>query len=385
MRPGPGRISRRPSAGEVGANHPTEAVRSLTLALLAAVLFGAATPLNKVLLADLTPFQLAGLLYLGAACGVAPTTMRRGAPGAPWRVHRRSRLRLLGIVLAGGVIGPILLLLALQLEPASVVSLWLSFELAATAVLGVTLFRDHLGFAGWAGVACTLGGVILLATPGDAGGLRAGLCVLAACFCWGLDNQLSALIDDMSPAQITFWKGLVAGAVNLTIGLVRAPLDAGPRVVASGLLVGALSYGASIVLLISAARRIGATRAQASFTTAPFFGGALSVLLLHEPIGPGVFGASLLFGVGLVLLGRERHGHRHVHEAIEHDHEHRHDDVHHDHFHPDAPASTRHSHVHRHEAIVHDHPHSPDLHHRHPHHKDHPGPAPSRRSRPPRG
>ena len=338
------------------------------IAILSAALFGAATPASKLLLADLTPFQLAGLLYLGAALGTAPAAWRSGSPRLPDRGDRANRMRLLGAVVFGGIAGPVLLLLGLRSAEAASVSLWLNFELAATALLGVLLFREHLGPLGWGGVAAAFAGAAALSLPGGVAGLEPAIFVLAACLCWGLDNHLTALIDGLTPSQSTFWKGLAAGAANLAIGLALDPLAAGAAPLLAALLVGTLAYGASIVLYISAAQALGATRAQIVFASAPFFGVLGAVRWLGEPLAAVHLASGALFAAAIGLFALERHAHRHAHEPIEHEHAHRHDDGHHDHEHPGLPRSVWHAHRHRHEPLVHSHPHWPDLHHRHTHH-----------------
>jgi drug/metabolite transporter (DMT)-like permease len=343
-------------------------VRPFLLALLAAALFGAGVPASKSLLTGLSPFQLAGLLYLGAALGVAPATVRAGLR-LP-RAGDRSRLRLAGAVAAGGVLGPLLLLFGLRLAGAASVSLWLSFEIAATALVGVLFFRDRIGARGAAGVLCAIAGAALLGAREGASGIAAGGLVLAACACWGLDNQLTALIDDLTPSQTTFWKGLVAGATNLAIGLATAPLAVSGATVAAGIGVGTLAYGASLALLIAASQTLGATRAQSVFASAPFFGAGFAMLFLGESLGAAHLAAALLFAAGAALLSLDRHAHTHTHPAQEHEHAHRHDDGHHDHPHPDLPRSLWHTHRHRHEPRLHRHPHWPDLHHRHEHGAD---------------
>ena len=343
-------------------------MRAVTLALASAALFGAATPASKVLLADLSAFQLAGLLYLGAALGVAPLAWRDGRFRLPGRGDRRNRLRLLGAVIAGGVVGPVLLLFGLRFAGAASVSLWLTFELVATALLGALIFREPLGKMGWLGVASAVAAAALLAGLDDQAGLRASLLVLAACLCWALDNHLTALIDGITPSESTFWKGLVAGSWNLVLGVALTPFPAAPADTVLALVLGALSYGASILLYISAAQTLGATRAQVAFSTAPLFGVALAVAWLGEALLVAHAVSGLLFASALALLMLERHAHRHAHQAMRHEHAHRHDDGHHLHSHAGLPSGTRHSHPHEHEPMVHVHPHWPDLHHRHRHH-----------------
>jgi drug/metabolite transporter (DMT)-like permease len=341
----------------------------LVLALVAAALFGMSAPASKALLASLQPMQLAGLLYLGAAIGVAPSAQRA-------RRSRRSRLsatnrrRLIGAVVFGGVLGPVFLLLALQRESAASVSLLLNLEVVATALLGVAFFRESLGRSAWLGIAAIVVGGVLLSYQAGAPGFVAGGLAAAACACWGLDNNLTALIDGLSPAETTMWKGLVAGSTNLLIGLVLAPLNASLVTVLVAIGVGVLCYGASIVLYITAAQQTGASRSQAAFATAPFVGAALSVVWLKEPFDGAHVVAGILFAVGVLLSFLDRHEHVHVHEALVHSHAHGHDDGHHDHEHQGLPAGTRHSHEHTHRPTTHSHRHLPDLHHRHRHGRD---------------
>jgi drug/metabolite transporter (DMT)-like permease len=338
------------------------------LALASAILFGASTPASKVLLDSLEPFQLAGLLYLGAALGMAPVVAleRRSHPRV--RPDRVNMVRLAGAVLLGGVAGPVLLLAALRFTSAGSVSLLLNLEGVATAVLGVALFREHLGRLGWLGVAGAVGAGVLLAAGGGWPGLAGAALTAAACLCWAVDNHLTALIDGITPARSTFVKGAVAGLANLAIGVLVAPLSAPALAIAAALAVGALSYGASIALYIRAAQEMGATRAQAVFASAPFVGAGLAWSVLGEPLGLVQLAAASLLAPSLAALLLSRHSHAHAHEPIEHVHAHRHDDGHHLHEHAGQPASLRHSHPHRHDRLVHAHPHWPDVHHRHPHH-----------------
>jgi drug/metabolite transporter (DMT)-like permease len=268
------------------------------------------------------------------------------------------------------VLGPVALLLGLRFASAASASLWLNLEAAATAALGSLFFRDHLPSRGWLAVAGVFGAGAVLSTGAGSGGVAAAVLIALACVFWGLDNHLTALIDGITPVQTTFWKGITAGAFNLALaGLLGAGLpSAGTVLAAVG--VGAVSYGVSIALYISAAQHLGATRAQMFFASAPFLGAGVSWLVLGEPIGMShVLGGGLLAG-SLALLFSERHSHGHAHEALEHEHSHRHDDGHHNHLHPGRPASHRHTHAHGHEPMTHSHPHWPDLHHRHGHDRE---------------
>lgn len=342
-------------------------MRPVLLALLSAILFGVSTPASKLLLGELPPQQLAGLLYLGAALGVLPLHLRAGRRAPLARLDRRSAWRLSGAVLAGGVLGPLALLFSLRLASSSDVSLLLNLELAATALLGLAFFRESLGGRGRLGLAVVIAASAALSAGSGWPGIAAGLLAALACLCWGLDNQLTALVDGMTPAGTTLVKGLVAGAFNLGMGLALAGWSGSARATAAALVVGAASYGLSLVLHISASQQLGATRAQAIFASAPFVGAAASLALPGEVVGAGLLLASLALAAGVALLLADRHEHAHRHAAAEHVHAHRHDDGHHVHPHPGLAPGTRHVHWHRHEPVEHAHPHVPDLHHRHEH------------------
>lgn len=323
--------------------------------LLAAALFGASTPIAKALLEGIGPITLAGLFYSGAALATAPAALRQ-----PW--SRGELPRLLGACLFGGVLGPILVMFGLQLAPAGSVALWLNLEAPATAVLGWAFFKEHIGARTWAAAALTWVASVMLAGPsGQAGWLAAAL-VAAGCFCWGLDNNLTAVIESYTPAQTTFVKGLVAATVNLALGRVLEGTPEGDGVLGA-VAVGTLAYGLSIVLYVAGAQQLGATRAQMIFATAPFWGVALA--WVREPVLLAQIGAGALMAAGLGLVYGERHAHAHTHEAMRHSHWHRHDDGHHDHH--DTPVKGWHAHPHDHAPTTHDHPHVPDLHHRHGH------------------
>jgi hypothetical protein len=182
-----------------------------------------------------------------------------------------------------------------------------------------------------------------------------------------MDNNLTALIDDISPAQITFWKGMVAGSFNIVLGMIFGNWLASPLHVAGALGLGALSYGLSIFLYITSAQRLGATRSQFVFASAPFFGLALA-LVMGESITLHQVGAFIVFLVSVYILFRESHSHEHVHQPVTHEHVHEHPCEHHQHEHAGmADKPVRHSHPHEHSYEQHSHPHLPDLHHRHEH------------------
>ncbi|MBI3547373.1 MAG: DMT family transporter [Gammaproteobacteria bacterium] len=344
-------------------------------ALLAAALFGASVPFAKLLGGEVaSPVLLAGLLYLGSGLGLLAWWLLSHASAAT-RKHEAALMRhdlpwLMGAIFFGGVTGPVLLMIGLMHATAASASLLLNLEGVFTALLAWFVFKEnfdrHIAF----GMALIVGGGALLSWPGttswDDASLGA-LLIVGACLCWAIDNNLTRKISAGDPVQIAGLKGLVAGFVNTGIALTLGASWPAMKVMTAVGVVGMLGYGISLVLFVLALRQLGTARTGAYFSVAPFFGAALSLLLLQEAPALLFWIAATLMAAGVYLHLSERHEHMHRHEPLTHVHRHVHDE-HHRHHH-DFPwkEEQAHTHLHAHEALVHKHPHYPDIHHRHRH------------------
>jgi len=339
-------------------------------ALGAALLFGAGTPLAKLLLEGVGPWMLAGLFYLGSGIGLS--IYRLVSRAAPVKMARSEMGWLAGATLMGGVIGPVLLMVGLTGMPASGASLLLNAEGVFTAVLAWVAFRENFDRRIAFGMAAIALGAVLLSWPGKVSfaGLWPALAILGACFAWGIDNNLTRKVSLSDATWIASVKGLVAGSVNLALALALGDRFPALPTLAGSMVVGFLAYGVSLALFVVGLRHLGTARTGAYFSVAPFFGAALA-LVGGEPITWQLVAASLLMALGIWFHLTERHMHAHKHEAMAHEHEHAHD-KHHQHSHPDQPSlvlapGIKHSHRHRHEPMEHVHAHFPDVHHRHVH------------------
>jgi len=347
---------------------------AVVLALLSAALFGVSTPAAKALLGSIDPTILAGLLYCGAGLGVA--IVRRlsrsvvSQPGAPEVALGRKELPwLAGAIAAGGVVGPVLLMAGLARTEAATASLLLTLEGVATALMAWFVFHENFDRRIALGMACLVAGAIVLSWSGQPtlAGLLGPLAVVGACIAWGLDNNLTRKVSLADPLQIVELKGLIAGPVNLVLGLsVGGGLPDVSVTVLAGF-VGFLGYGVSLALFVLALRHLGTARTGAYFSTAPFVGTIAAVMFLQEPVTAQLLAAGLLMGIGVWLHLTEHHEHEHVHVPMQHAHPHVHDE-HHQHEHaPGDPPGEPHTHAHRHDRMRHKHSHVPDMHHQHKH------------------
>jgi drug/metabolite transporter (DMT)-like permease len=336
--------------------------------LSAAILFGISAPLAKRWLGDVAPQVLAGLLYLGA--GLALSAFRIARPAtreAP--LSRKDMPVLAAIIVMGGVVGPVLMLIGLARVSAVSASLLLNLEAPFTIAIAVLVFREHLGRYGIAAVALILLGAAVLRFQGGHAALDGwgSVAIASACFAWAIDNNLTQRLSGRDPIALVRIKTLAAGTLNLLIGLATGHPLPSADIVGGAVVLGAFSYGASVVLDTYGLRIVGAAREAAYFATAPFVGALFATVILDEQLRAADVAAMLLMILGVIALLRERHSHHHAHEPLAHDHLHVHD-AHHQHAHQASdPAGEPHAHAHRHAPLVHDHPHVPDVHHRHRH------------------
>lgn len=343
----------------------------------AALLFGLSTPFAKLLLPHSDPLTLAAMLYLGAGAGLFlfEACARMFAPLGPPReagLARADLLAMAGVVIFGGVLGPVLMLTGLQHLSAVAGSLLLNLETPFTILLALAIFGEHLGRRETLGAAAIVGGALALGARGAGSRALSGdsigvITIAAACFAWAIDNNLTQRLSLRDPVAVTRFKTSAAGSVMLAIAILRGGAAPRAAVIAAALTLGTVSYGLSLILNIRALRLHGAARQAAYFATAPFAGAVAAAFVLGERPGTDTLAAGLLMALGAAALVTASHAHWHRHEPLAHEHAHVHDQ-HHAHAHPaDVPRAVAHSHWHRHEPLTHAHPHSSDAHHRHGH------------------
>ncbi|MDN4499565.1 DMT family transporter [Pseudomonas mosselii] len=343
---------------------------SVLYALVAAALFGASTPLAKLLGVDTPPILLAGLLYLGSGVGLTLVRLSRdrgwqrpGLPAGEWPW-------LLGAIFFGGVLAPVALMFGLTRTAGATASLMLNLESVLTAVLAWVVFKENADRRIVIGmVAIVLGGVVLswpqeTTTAHDWIG---PLAVAFACLCWAIDNNLTRKVSASDALFIAGSKGLAAGVVNGGLALAIGSQLPALGTLGAILLVGFLGYGVSLVLFVLALRGLGSARTGAYFSTAPFLGAAVAILMLGESMSVTFLLAAALMALGVWIHLMENHVHEHQHEPLDHNHRHTHDE-HHQHEHDfEWDGTEPHSHPHVHAPTRHSHAHFPDVHHRHRH------------------
>lgn len=344
--------------------------KAVSYAILAALLYGISSPVSKVLLVEIPPTLMAALLYLGAGIGMVIINLynllsRREQLEA--RMTVKEMPYIVGMILLD-IAAPIFLMLGLTLTTSSNASLLNNFEIVATSLIALFIFKETIGRRMWLAIALiTISSIILSVSDLSSLSFSAGsIFVLLACISWGFENNCTRMLSLKDPLQIVVVKGFGSGLGSLIISFAIHESSYNWVYISSTLLLGFVAYGMSIFLYIKAQRELGAARTSAFYAAAPFIGVIISWIILHEPITTTFIIALIIMLIGTYYAVSEDHKHSHEHSVETHEHKHNHHDGHHNHSH-ESEIDGDHSHEHTHEIVEHAHAHLPDLHHRHSH------------------
>lgn len=344
--------------------------KSISLAILAAVLYGISTPFSKILLSKLEPTLIASLLYFGAGIGmlsVLAINHFKGKSATEMRLSKREMPFVIGTIILD-IIAPVSLMTGLKLSNASSVSLLNNFEVVATTVISLMFFKENVGKRMWGAIGLITMASIILSIE-DLGAFRlsvGSIFVIIATIAWGLENNCTRMISLTDPAQIVTIKGFGSGFGALLIFLYQGGGEFSLLYVLLTLLLGFVAYGMSIYVYIRAQSELGAARTSAFYAVAPFIGVIISWAVFKDNINSQFLVALVVMLIGSYFAFTEDHGHEHEHLEEEHTHKHNHEDGHHNHYHEFKVKGT-HSHSHKHERTKHTHSHTPDMHHMHSH------------------
>lgn len=235
----------------------------------AALLFGAGTPLPKALVQGVGPWLLAGLLYLGAGLGLLLWRVARRTPRG--RLPHSELPWLAGAIVCGGLVAPVLLMLGLAGMPAAGASLLLNAESVFTAAAAWLVFRENVDRRVGLGMLAIVAGAVVLTWSGQVqfAGIWPAAAVLGACLMWALDNNLTRHVAATDATWLAMVKGLTAGTVNLALAAVVGATLPRPGLIGAAMLVGFVSYGASLALFVVGLRLLGTARTGAYFSVAP--------------------------------------------------------------------------------------------------------------------
>jgi len=273
--------------------------KAIFYAILAASLYALNAPVSKLLLKDVPPTMMAGMLYLGAGIGMTLMGLVRSKTGngkQEMQLTKKDLPYTLGMVILD-IAAPIFLMIGLSRTTAANVSLLNNFEIVATSIIALLIFKEHIGKRLWIAISLiTLSSILLSVEDASSFSFSIGsLYVLAACVCWGLENNCTRCLSKSDPLEIVVIKGFGSGIGSVIIGLAVGEALPLWGDILKILLLGFVAYGLSIYFYVYAQRDLGAAKTSAYYAVAPFIGVLLSFIIFREI--PGI-----LFFIALAIM-----------------------------------------------------------------------------------
>lgn len=271
-------------------------------AIIAAVLYALSSPLSKLLLKGLSPALLAALLYLGAGIGMFFVNILKKNKKQEENLTRKD-FPFTALMIILDIAAPIFLMTGLSMTAAENVSLLNNFEIAATAIIALFLFKEHIGLRLWAAIILiTISTMILSVKDINSFAFSKGsFFVLAACLCWGLENNCTRKLSKKNPFQIVIVKGLFSGTGALVLSLLTNTPDFNIAYISGALALGFVSYGFSIFFYVYSQRELGAAKTSAYYALSPFIGVIISLVIFGENPGYSFIAAFFIMVAGTYL------------------------------------------------------------------------------------
>ncbi|MDO4523026.1 MAG: DMT family transporter [Eubacteriales bacterium] len=326
--------------------------KAMIYAILAAAFYAINIPVSKLLMYEAPPMMLAGFLYLGAGLGMGLLLTLKKAGGRlekeRW-LERSDMLYTIAMVVLD-IAAPIFLMFGIKYTTSATVSLLNNFEIVATSVIAFAIFREKISKRLCLAIAFVMLSGILLGFEGTAGWMinKGALFVLAACICWGMENNCTRNISDKSSEQIVLIKGIFSGIGGICIAILAGEGLPEPLLLLRIMLLGFVSYGLSINFYILAQHTLGAAKTSAFYAVAPFLGVGFSFLLVGERPGLQFYLALLLMAVSTGVMIRDTLGNEKLYEGYTHTHAHHHGKLVHTHAHHHFVYNPMHIHNHSH-------------------------------------
>lgn len=306
--------------------------KAIIYALLAAVFYAVNVPVSKLLLQYVGPMTMAAFLYLGAGIGIGILSLlHRKNKETAERLSKEDLPFVIGMIVLD-IAAPIFLMLGISYGSSANASLLGNFEIVATAVIALFLFKEAVSRRLWTAIALiTLSSIILSFEGSDSFSFSLGsLFVLLATVCWGFENNCTRNISSKSTYEIVVLKGVFSGLGSLVIALIKHETIPGLKYTAAAMLLGFVAYGLSIFLYVRAQNTLGAAKTSAYYAVAPFVGTFLAFVFLREKITWAyIFALIIMIGGSVLvvidtLIRHHAHTHQHTfshtHDGITHTH-----------------------------------------------------------------
>lgn len=307
-----------------GVNLKTKQYKAISFAILAAALYAISSPISKLLLEEIPPTLMASFLYLGAGLGMFIVDFIRHKKYKEKTEARLTKQELpftIGMVVLD-IAAPIFLMVGLTKTSAANASLLNNFEIVATSLIALLIFKEHISKRLWVAIfLITVSSIVLSVEDISSFSFSFGsILVLLACVCWGLENNCTRKLSVKDPLEIVVIKGFGSGIGSLLVGLILGEQTNNITYVIAALILGFFAYGLSIFFYIYAQRYLGAAKTSAYYAIAPFIGAGLSLIIFREIPTTSFVIALIIMIVGMFFASTEEHNHSQAHAAKEYAH-----------------------------------------------------------------
>lgn len=277
-------------------------------AILAAALYAISSPISKILLREIPPTLMAGLLYLGAGIGMCIVAfIRRRNPNKQKeaRLTKKELPFVIGMVVLD-ITAPIFLMIGLTMTTSANVALLNNFEIVATSLIALFIFKEAISKRLWAAIILiTLSSIILSVSDFSSFSFSIGsVFVLLACICWGFENNCTRMLSSKDPLEIVIIKGFGSGLGSLLVAFILKEGASNIIYILAALILGVFAYGFSVFFYVYAQRELGAAKTSAYYAIAPFIGTGLSILIFREKLTISFVIALLIMIVGAYLAAK---------------------------------------------------------------------------------
>ena len=317
-------------------------LKAIMFAFLAAVFYAINVPISKVLLQHVGPTTMAALLYLGAGIGIGIMSLFNKKDREKAESLTKAELPYIVGMIVLDIAAPIFLMLGISYGSSANASLLGNFEIVATTVIALILFKEAVTKRLWLAIGLiTLSSILLSFEGTDSFHFSYGsLLVIMATVCWGLENNCTRELSSKSTYQIVMLKGLCSGLGALVIALIKRESFPGIGYIAIALALGFVAYGLSIFMYVRAQNVLGAAKTSAYYAVNPLIGALLAFVFLSESLSWMYVIALIVMAIGSALVVVDTF-------IRQHDHEHQHTFTH-SHGGSTHTHTVRHSHVHKH-------------------------------------
>ena len=273
----------------------------IVLALVAACLYAFVYIIEKAYITKISSDKMLFLMYLGAAIGLFIIhSFTKTKAASENKITRKELPKVVMIVLCQ-LFSSILLIEAVKIMEASLVSILSVFEIVMTSICAYFIFKDPIEKNEFIAIILVFfGGIILNFNVGSLSSINIGsLLMIAACFFWGVENNITASISKKEPA---FFTSIKCGCVALLYFIIM--VSKGDISIEYPILIlfGFLTYGLGVLAYALSTRTLGASKATLVFSFCPLFGALLSFLIFKENISYTFIISANLMIIGIMLM-----------------------------------------------------------------------------------